>query len=150
MYFTYIVTNKHNNVLYIGVTGHLEGRIHEHRERLTEGFTKQYQVSKLVFYEDYPDPRSAIAREKQLKGWRRAKKIALIERLNPRWLDLFEAMIDGMILIPNETAVPNEPIVRGPSTATGQAGLTQDDSSVKSLSRREGGAESLDKRPYQA
>jgi putative endonuclease len=95
-YYVYIVTNKNHSVLYIGVTGDLEGRIHEHRDKLVEGFTKQYQSAKLIFYEDYPDPRSAIAREKQLKGWRRSKKIALIETLNPRWTDLFEAMIEGM------------------------------------------------------
>jgi putative endonuclease len=95
-YYVYIVTNKNHSVLYIGVTGDLEGRLHEHREKLLEGFTKQYQANKLIFYEDYPDPRSAIAREKQLKGWRRSKKIALIESMNPRWIDLFEAMIEGM------------------------------------------------------
>src|SRR5271154_5739916 len=96
MYYTYIVTNKNNRVLYIGVTGFLEGRMHEHREKLIEGFTKRYQVTKLIYYEDYPDPNSAIQREKQLKGWRREKKIALIEKMNPRWIDLFEQMIEGM------------------------------------------------------
>ncbi len=90
-YYVYIVTNKDNHVLYIGVTGNLEGRIHNHRERLIEGFTKQYQVTKLIYLEDYPDPVSAIAREKQLKGWRRSKKIALIETVNPRWHDLLDA-----------------------------------------------------------
>ena len=96
MYYIYIVTNKNNAVLYIGVTGFLEGRIHEHRERLTEGFTKQYQATKLIYYEDYPDPLSAIQREKQLKGWRREKKVALIAKMNSRWVDLFERMIEGM------------------------------------------------------
>jgi putative endonuclease len=85
-------------VLYIGITNSLEGRIHNHRERLIEGFTKRYQVTKLIFYEDYPDPKSAIAREKQLKGWRREKKIALIEKQNPRWIDLFEQMFEGVSL----------------------------------------------------
>ena len=98
MYYVYIVTNKNNRVLYIGVTGSLERRIHDHRERLIEGFTKRYQATKLIYYEDYPDPNSAIQREKQLKGWRREKKIALIERLNPRWLDLFDQITDGMDL----------------------------------------------------
>ena len=87
--YVYIVTNKHHSVLYIGVTSDLEGRIHEHRERLLEGFTKRYQCTKLIYYEDYPDPRSAIDREKQLKGWRREKKIGLINKMNPRWVDLF-------------------------------------------------------------
>ena len=96
MYYVYIVTNKAHMVLYIGVTGFLEGRMHDHRERLIEGFTKRYQVTKLIYMEDYPDPSSAIAREKQLKGWRRGKKIALINRLNPCWDDLFELMVRDM------------------------------------------------------
>ncbi len=98
MYYIYIVTNKNNAVLYIGVTGSLEGRIHNHRERLIEGFTKRYQATKLIYYEDYPDPQSAINREKQLKGWRREKKIALIEKRNPRWNDLFEEISAGFDL----------------------------------------------------
>ena len=116
MYYVYIVTNKHNSVLYIGVTSNLEGRIFEHRERLIEGFTKRYQVTKLIFYEDYPDPRSAIAREKQLKGWRREKKIALIAKQNPRWNDLFgEITADFDVDLLNREK--REPlIVRDPST----------------------------------
>jgi len=98
VYYVYILTNKNNAVLYIGITGFLEGRMHSHRERLTEGFTKRYQVTKLIYYEDYPDPTSAIQREKQLKGWRRSKKVSLINRMNPRWIDLFEQMIEGMDL----------------------------------------------------
>ncbi len=78
--YVYIVTNKNHSVLYIGITSDLEGRIHEHREQLIESFTKRYQCKKLIYYEDYPDPRSAIDREKQLKGWRREKKIALIHK----------------------------------------------------------------------
>jgi putative endonuclease len=103
-YYVYIITNKNNSVLYIGVTGNLEGRIFEHREKLLEGFTNQYQASKLLFYEDYPDPRSALAREKQLKGWRRSKKITLIATMNPRWIDLFDVMMDGMDMTPYERA----------------------------------------------
>ena len=95
MFYSYIVTNKNNSVLYIGVTSDLPGRIHTHRERLTEGFTKRYQATKLIYYEDFPDPASAIAREKQLKGWRREKKIALIQKRNPRWHDLFELITEG-------------------------------------------------------
>ena len=96
MYYVYIVTNKNHTVLYIGVTGSLESRIHDHRARLIEGFTKRYQATNLIYYEDYPDPTSAIQREKQLKGWRREKKIALIERMNPRWFDLFDQITEGM------------------------------------------------------
>jgi putative endonuclease len=95
MYYVYIVTNKNNSVLYIGVTGNLENRISEHRERLTEGFTKTYQATKLIYYEDYLDPTSAILREKQLKGWRREKKITLIQKQNPRWIDLFDVITEG-------------------------------------------------------
>jgi putative endonuclease len=85
----YIVTNKIHTVLYIGMTGFLAGRIYQHREKLIDGFTKRYNASKLVYFESFPDRLSAEKREKQLKGWRREKKIALIEKLNPHWLDLF-------------------------------------------------------------
>ncbi len=121
MYYVYIVTSQHHSVLYIGVTSNLEGRIFEHRERLIDGFTKTYQVTKLIFYEDYPDPVSAIQREKQLKGWRREKKIALIEKLNPRWVDLFDEITTGydVDLLAKEKREPL--IIRGPSTASGQA-----------------------------
>jgi putative endonuclease len=131
MFYVYIVTNKHHAVLYIGVTSNLEGRIFEHRERLIEGFTKRYQVTKLIFYEDYPDPRSAIAREKQLKGWRREKKIALIENRNPRWLDLFDEITAGfdVDLLNREKQEPL--IVRYPSTAPRQVRLAQDDNFKK-------------------
>ena len=134
MYYIYIVTNKHHSVLYIGVTSNLEGRIFEHRERLTESFTKRYQVTKLIYYEDYPDPTSAIQREKQLKGWRREKKIALIEKQNPRWVDLFEEITFGYDteLLAKEK---QEPLVRGPSTAPRQARLAQDDRFLKRRSR---------------
>ena len=132
MYYVYIVTNKHDSVLYIGVTSNLEGRIFEHRERLTEGFTKRYQATKLIYYEDYPDPLSAIAREKQLKGWRGEKKIALIEKQNPRWIDLFDIITEGydVDLLNREKQEPliitgnteEGRIVRGPSTASRRGG----------------------------
>jgi putative endonuclease len=99
VYYVYIVTNKNHTVLYIGVTGSLGSRIHDHRARLIEGFTKRYQATKLIYYEDYPDPTSAIQREKQLKGWRREKKIALIGRMNPRWFDLFDQITDGIEIL---------------------------------------------------
>jgi putative endonuclease len=119
MYYVYIVTNKHHSVLYIGVTSNLEGRIFEHREKLIDGFTKRYQVTKLIFYEDYPDPLSAIAREKQLKGWCREKKIALIAKQNPRWIDLFDEIMAGfdVDLLNREKQEPL--IVRDPSTSSG-------------------------------
>jgi len=127
MYYVYIVTNKNNSVLYIGFTGNLDGRLFEHRERLIEGFTKRYQATKLIFYEDYPDPLSGIAREKQLKGWRREKKIALIEKRNPRWNDLFDEITAGFDVDLLASEKREELIVRDPSTAPKQVRLAQDD-----------------------
>ena len=85
--WVYILSNK-SKTLYIGVTGDLQGRIYEHKQKLTGGFTKKYRVSSLEFYETTSDVQEAITREKQLKGWRRSKKIALIESTNPEWNDL--------------------------------------------------------------
>ena len=82
------MTNKTNRVLYTGVTNDLKRRVYEHREKLVEGFTKKYNVGKLVFYEVCEDIEGAILREKQIKGWLRIKKIALIESMNPGWRDL--------------------------------------------------------------
>ena len=87
-YSVYILANKTNSTVYIGVTGDLMRRVQEHRNDLIEGFTKRYHVHKLVYYETFQDVQEAIAREKQLKGWRRARKDALIESVNPTWADL--------------------------------------------------------------
>ena len=87
-YYVYILTNKNNTVLYIGVTNNLERRIFEHKNELIEGFSKRYQTHKMVYFEQSESVDSAIKREKQLKGWSRAKKEALINRLNPEWNDL--------------------------------------------------------------
>ena len=92
MYYVYILANKTNRVIYIGVTNDLKRRCYEHKSEMVEGFTKTYHVHKLVYYEAYKDPSNAIAREKQLKGWRRDKKNFLIEKMNPGWNDLFEKM----------------------------------------------------------
>ena len=89
-YYTYILTNWNDRVMYIGVTNDLERRLYEHRHQLADGFTKRYNVHKLVYYETTEDIRSAIAREKQLKSWQRMKKNALIEGVNPAWRDLSE------------------------------------------------------------
>lgn len=91
MYFVYILANWDDSVLYIGVTGNLLRRLHEHRNGLVDGFTKKYNVHKLVFYEHTSDVYSAISREKQLKNWSRAKKNKLIESMNPHWEDLSTA-----------------------------------------------------------
>jgi putative endonuclease len=88
--FVYIVTNKYNKVLYTGVTSDLKKRIWEHREKLVDGFTKRYNVTKLVYYEVFADIRDAIAREKQIKAGSRQKKIDLIVGMNPDWRDLYD------------------------------------------------------------
>ena len=89
-YYVYILSNWNNKVIYIGVTSNLERRLYEHKMKLADGFTKRYNVNKLVYYEYTCDVEAAIAREKQLKGWTRSKKDALINRENPQWLDLSE------------------------------------------------------------
>ena len=88
MYFVYILANWDDSVLYICVTGNLERRLYEHRNGLVDGFTKKYNVHKLVYFEHTGDVYSAISREKQLKKWSRQKKNELIKRMNPDWVDL--------------------------------------------------------------
>ncbi len=92
-YFVYIMASKKNGTLYLGVTNNLARRVYEHKTDVNEGFTKKYQVHDLVYYESTPDIRSAIEREKQMKKWKRAWKIALIEEMNPEWKDLYEDII---------------------------------------------------------
>ena len=94
MYYVYILTNKTNAVMYIGVTNDLRRRLYEHKNRQIEGFTKKYHVHKLVYFEEYSDVNDAIAREKQLKRWIRAKKNSLVETRNPTWDDLGEGFIE--------------------------------------------------------
>ena len=91
MYFVYILSNWNDSVLYIGVTANLPRRLYEHRNGSVDGFTKKYNVHKLVYYEYTNDVYSAISREKQLKKWSRSKKEALIVKMNPEWKDLSEA-----------------------------------------------------------
>ena len=90
MYYVYILSNWNDSVLYIGVTSNLPRRLYEHRNGLVDGFTKKYNVHKLVYFEQTSDVYSAISREKQLKKWSRMKKNQLIERMNPTWADLSE------------------------------------------------------------
>ena len=90
MYYVYILTNWSNKVLYTGVTNNLERRLYEHKNKLVKGFTEKYNVNKLVYYDSTTDVKAAIAREKQIKGWTRNKKNALIENINPQWNDLSE------------------------------------------------------------
>jgi putative endonuclease len=91
-YFVYIMTNKYNTVLYTGVTNILLRRVWEHKEGTGSIFTSRYRVNKLVYYESYENINLAIAREKQIKGGSRQKKINLIVSLNPNWKDLYEEM----------------------------------------------------------
>lgn len=89
-YWVYILANKINTVLYIGITNNLQRRIYEHRQKLIEGFTKKYNVTKLVYFEEFSNPTDAINAEKRLKGWSRWKKVQLIQQKNKAWNDLFE------------------------------------------------------------
>ena len=87
--WVYILCSR-SGTLYTGMTGFFEQRIQQHKYDSIEGFTKKYQVHRLVYYESYQDVQIAISREKQVKRWRREKKIALVEKINPRWQDLAE------------------------------------------------------------
>ena len=92
LYYVYILTNERHTVLYTGVTSDLRARLYQHREKLLPGFTKRYNVWKLVYYEVGTDAAGAIAREKQIKAGSREKKLALINSLNPQWRDLYPAL----------------------------------------------------------
>lgn len=87
-YWTYILTNLANTVLYVGVTNNLTRRIYEHKHKLVEGFTKRYNLTKLVYHEEFQNITDAIATEKMIKGWNRWKKVQLIQQRNPGWNDL--------------------------------------------------------------
>ncbi|HCA80660.1 MAG TPA: GIY-YIG nuclease [Bacteroidetes bacterium] len=100
-YFVYILASKRNGTLYVGMTNDIDRRIHEHKNDLNEGFTKRYQVHNLVWYEVHDDVLQAIRREKQLKKWMRPWKLELIEKHNPKWIDLVDE--DGFVLsLPRE------------------------------------------------
>ena len=88
--YVYILTNKSNKVLYIGVTNNLSRRVYEHKNKLVEGFTKKYKLTKLVYYEIGDSIEDAIRREKQFKNWHRDWKMNLISQFNPEWKDLSE------------------------------------------------------------
>ncbi len=93
-YYVYIMTNAHKNVLYTGVTNHLLRRVYEHTHHLDQGsFTARYNIENLVYYETSIDIESAIAREKQIKGWNRKHKNKLVESKNPNWEDLYESLL---------------------------------------------------------
>ena len=88
-YFVYILASK-SRVLYTGVTNNLARRVEQHQQKMVEGFSSRYNVTRLVYYESTNDVRSALEREKQIKSWRRSKKVDLIESMNPAWKDLSE------------------------------------------------------------
>jgi len=88
MYYVYLLTNWNNKVLYVGVTNNLERRIYEHKHKMVDGFTKKYNINKLVYFEHTTDVKVAIAREKQIKGWRRKRKNELVDEFNPTWEDV--------------------------------------------------------------
>ena len=92
-YFVYIMASQKNGTLYVGVTNDLVRRVYEHKNNLTEGFTKQYGVHTLVWFESTGSIEAAITREKQLKNWKRDWKLALFEPTNPNWHDLYDSLL---------------------------------------------------------
>ena len=93
MNFVYILTNKDNTIMYIGVTNDLKRRLLEHMDEKINGFTKIYHVHKLVYFDQTSDVRAAIEREKQIKSWSRARKNRLVESMNPKWEDLYPGLL---------------------------------------------------------
>jgi putative endonuclease len=96
-YWVYILTNKPHGTLYIGVTNSLDRRIWQHKTKALEGFTKRYGLNRLVYFEEFRDVTNALNREKELKGWLRVKKIALIQKDNRLWRDLSDGWYDGQM-----------------------------------------------------
>lgn len=90
IYYVYILTNKNHTVFYTGVTNNLVKRIYEHKQKVADGFTKRYNIHKLIYFEQYNDIEIALNREKQIKDYRREKKFTLVNNLNPEWKDLYE------------------------------------------------------------
>ena len=106
-FYVYMMTNRSRVVLYTGITNSLMRRVYQHQNGEIEGFTKSYKVNRLVYYERFNDARDAIAREKEIKGWRREKKNALVETMNPRWADLSPMLFQHTRVIPNEVRDPS-------------------------------------------
>jgi len=91
-YYVYILASRRDGAIYIGITNDLIRRVYEHRTKAVPGFTAKYNITKLVWFETYDDPVSAISREKELKKWRRAWKVHLIKQQNPNWDDLYDSI----------------------------------------------------------
>ncbi|MCH8846626.1 MAG: GIY-YIG nuclease family protein [Proteobacteria bacterium] len=89
-YYIYLLTNWNNKVMYVGMTNNLERRVYEHKNKLVTGFTKRYNINKLVYFEETSDVNAAISREKEIKKWRREKKDSLVLSINQEWKDLSE------------------------------------------------------------
>jgi putative endonuclease len=98
-YFVYLLTNWNNRVLYVGVTNDLMRRVYEHKSKLVKGFTEKYNLNKLVYFEETAAVVTAIAREKEIKKWRREKKDAVVVSVNPEWKDLSEEGNDFSLLL---------------------------------------------------
>ncbi|NUM48842.1 MAG: GIY-YIG nuclease family protein [Anaerolineales bacterium] len=92
-FYVYLLTNWNDQVMYIGMTNDLKRRVYQHKNKLVEGFTEKYNVHKLVYYEETSDVKAAIAREKEIKKWRREKKNNLVNSKNPEWKDLSEGWL---------------------------------------------------------
>ena len=95
-FYVYIMASKRNGTLYIGITSDLIKRAWEHKNKLVKGFTEKYKVDKLVYYEQFMDAEMAIKREKRLKKYNRQWKLNLIEKVNPKWIDLYEELTTGL------------------------------------------------------
>ena len=100
-YYVYIAANR-SKTLYTGVTDNLIRRVYEHKSKITPGFTKRYNITDLVYFETTNDVHAAINRERQIKGWLRSKKVALIEGINPQWKDLSEGWFSNVTLSASE------------------------------------------------
>ena len=92
-YYVYILASKRNGTLYTGVTSNLIKRTWQHKQKIAEGFTKKYNITRLAYFEEYSDPKEAIKREKNIKAWKRKWKLDLIEEKNPNWEDLYDKII---------------------------------------------------------
>jgi putative endonuclease len=103
-YWVYILANKRNGTIYVGVTNSLRRRVWQHKNKIHQGFTKEYVLTLLVYFEEFRSPSAAIARETQIKGWLRKKKLALIESMNPNWDDLSAGWYD----IPLDSSLRSE------------------------------------------
>ncbi|MEI8349033.1 MAG: GIY-YIG nuclease family protein [Candidatus Omnitrophota bacterium] len=105
--YVYILTNRGNSVLYTGATTNLLKRVFQHRQRYLSGFTKRYNLSKLAYYEVFIDMVSARVRERKIKGWKRGRKISLIESMNPMWEDLY----NGLVRDPSSLRTQDDPLL---------------------------------------